>query len=54
MTATPFSDPRTGSGGDRPRVSVIVPFFNSEDHIGACLESLDFGVLDEADVAARN
>lgn len=25
---------------DRPRVSVVVPFFDSERHIGACVESL--------------
>lgn len=28
------------SAADRPRVSVVVPFFDSERHIAACIESL--------------
>ena len=32
-SSTPFP-------GDRPRVSVVVPFFNSERHLAQCIESL--------------
>jgi glycosyltransferase involved in cell wall biosynthesis len=28
------------SGAEMPRVSVVVPFFNSEQHLAACIESL--------------
>jgi glycosyltransferase involved in cell wall biosynthesis len=30
----------TGAMSDRPRISVVVPFFDSERHIAACIESL--------------
>ena len=29
-----------GAPGERPAVSVVVPFFDSERHLGACIESL--------------
>jgi len=32
--------PRTGAPHERPAVSVVVPFFNSERHLAACIESL--------------
>ena len=34
------ADPAAGGTGGRPLVSVVVPFFDSERHIGACVDSL--------------
>ena len=32
--------PSSGDSGGRPLLSVVVPFFDSERHLGACIESL--------------